>query len=84
MTWSLLLPAFAVVAALVTLTLGLHRVEVELAALRTTLRRTAATAVAAEELRRATTTVAEQAIAVEADARHRVHRPWSRRPPDDR
>lgn len=84
MSWSLLLPACAITAALVTLAVGLRRIETELVALRAALRRSAATAVAADELHRAATNVAERAIAVDVDARRRIHRPWSRRPAGDR
>ena len=81
---SLLLPALAVVGALVVLTLGLRRVEHEMTALRTSLRRSAATAVAADELRRTTAAVAERVVETEADARRRIHRPRVRRHRGDR
>ena len=47
---SLLLPALAVVLALGSLTVGLRTVERELGALRSSLRRSAATAVATDDL----------------------------------
>ena len=81
---SLLLPAVAVVGALVVLSLGLRRVEQEMSALRTSLRRTAATAVAADELRRTTAVVAQQVVETEADARRRLRRPRVRRHRGDR
>ena len=84
MTPTLLLPATAIVGALLALTLGLRRVERELVDLRAALRRTGATAVATDELRRSTASVAARAVTLDADARRRIHRPRARRPRVDR
>ncbi len=72
MTWTLLAPAMAVVLALMVLTLGLRRLEGEIVALRHALRRSGATAVAADELGRATGRLREHAVELESDARRRL------------
>jgi len=74
-----LLPAFAVIGALGTLTVGMHRIERELVALRLSLRRAGTTAVAADELRRASTELRINAVALRADARLRLGRRHSPR-----
>ena len=79
MPLTLLLPAVTVVIALVVLAFGLRRVERELVPLRRSLRRTSATAIAADELGRTTAHVAARAVEVEADVRRRVHTPRGRR-----
>ncbi|MEO0495232.1 MAG: hypothetical protein AAF081_17640 [Actinomycetota bacterium] len=83
MPLSLLLPALAVTIALGTLTVGLRAVERELVALRTSLRRTGATAVATDELVRASDHLTARAAEQYADARQRLgRRPrrWSQDP----
>ncbi|MEM9465748.1 MAG: hypothetical protein AAGA90_10265 [Actinomycetota bacterium] len=87
MSLTLLLPALAVVLALSALTLSLRAVEHELAALRVSLRRTSATAVAADDLARTTASVRQRAAVQAADAGNRVtRRPrwWSQQGPDPR
>lgn len=81
MAWTLLLPASAVVIALVTLAVGLRRVEHEAAALRGSLRRAGATAIAADEADRSAARLKERAIDTSRDATRRLtQRPrwWSR------
>jgi len=78
-TWTVLLPAFAVIGALGTLTVGMRSVERELVALRLSLRRTGATAIAADELGRASTELRINAVALQADAHHRLRRRHSPR-----
>jgi len=80
---SLLLPALAVILALGSLTVGLRTVERELGALRSSLRRSAATAVATDDLVRASDRLAERALAQIDDARLRLGRrpqSWSQDP----
>ena len=80
---SLLLPALAVIIALGSLTLGLRSVERELGTLRSSLRRSAATAVATNDLVRASDQLSERALAQIDDARLRLgRRPqwWSQDP----
>lgn len=67
------------IIALGTLTLGLRSVERELVALRLSLRRSGATAVAADELNRASTRLRIDALELAADARRRLRRPHPRR-----
>ncbi|MCH1452133.1 MAG: hypothetical protein VW037_04690 [Acidimicrobiaceae bacterium] len=83
MPLSLLLPALAVVLALGSLTVGLRAVERELGALRSSLRRSAATAVATDDLVRASDRLGERALAQIDDARLRLGRrpqSWSQDP----
>lgn len=83
MPLSLLLPALAVVLALCSLAVGLRTVERELGALRSSLRRSAATAVAADDLVRASDRLSERALAKIDDARLRLGRrpqSWSQDP----
>jgi len=80
---SLLLPAFAMVLALGSLTVGLRAVERELGALRSSLRRSGATAVATDDLVRASDRLSERALAQIDDARLRLGRrpkSWSQDP----
>lgn len=80
---SLLLPALAVILALGSLTVGLRTVERELGALRSSLRRSAATAVATDDLVRASDRLGERALAQIDDARLRLGRrpqSWSQDP----
>ena len=80
---SLLLPALAMVLALGSLTVGLRTVERELDALQSSLRRSAATAVAADDLVRASDRLRERALAQIDDARLRLGRrpqSWSHDP----
>lgn len=79
MTWSLLLPAAAVVISLAVLAGSFRRVDRELVDLRLALRRSRATAVATDDLQRLTTAVATQAADIEREARTRVHRRRNRR-----
>ncbi len=79
MTWTLLMPAAAVVVALVTLALGLRRVETEVISLRAALRRSGATAIAADELSRSARDLRLRAAELETDVRQRLHRPHRRR-----
>ena len=72
MTWLILLPAFAIVAALVVLTHGLRQVEIEVVALRSSLRRTQATAVALDEFGRSAERVVERADDLRRSAPQRV------------
>ena len=60
--FSLLLPALAVIIALGSLTLGLRSVERELGTLRSSLRRSTATAVATNDLVRASDQLSERAL----------------------
>ena len=81
MPLSLLLPALAVVLALGSLTVGLRTVERELGALRSSLRRSAATAVATDDLVRVDRL--GEAVAQLEDARLRLGRrprSWSQDP----
>ncbi|MEM9200095.1 MAG: hypothetical protein AAGC53_00465 [Actinomycetota bacterium] len=83
----LLLPALAIVVALAALTLSLRTVERELIALRISLRRTNATAVAVDDLARSTTAVRHRAVQQAAEARDRItRRPrwWNQQTPDPR
>ncbi|MAJ89589.1 MAG: hypothetical protein CL416_08400 [Acidimicrobiaceae bacterium] len=70
----LLLPALAVVIALGGLTVGLRAVERELGALRLSLRRSAATAVATDDLMRASDRLVERALAEIDETRLRLGR----------
>lgn len=70
--WLVLAPASMIVVALVVLTVGLHAVEAELAALRRSLRRTQATAVASDDLSRSAARVMERADDLAASTRQRV------------
>ncbi len=74
MSLTLLLPALAIVLAVSALTLSLRSVERELIALRSSLRRTNATAVAADDLARTTATVRRRAAEQAVDARNRITR----------
>ena len=81
MPWLSLIPAFAIVTALVILSVGLRRVEHEVVALRASLRRTQATAVAADEFGRSAERVADRADQLRHSAPQRVGisaRGWSR------
>ena len=83
MPFSLLLPALAVILALGSLTVGLRTVGRELGALRSSLRRSAATAVATDDLVRASDRLSERALAQIDDARLRLGRrpqSWSQDP----
>ena len=77
MTWIVLLPALAVIGALGALTLGLRNVEREVVALRLSLRRSGATAVAADELHRSTTRLRLDTVDLASGVRHRLRRPRS-------
>lgn len=72
MTWLSLIPALAIVAALFVLTLGLRTVEAEVVALRSSLRRTRATAVAVDEFGRSAGRVADRAEALRRSVPQRV------------
>ena len=63
MPLSLLLPALAVILALGSLTVGLRTVVRELGAIRSSMRRSAATAVATDDLVRASDRLGERALA---------------------
>ena len=71
---TLLLPALAVGLAVTALTLSLRSVERELVSLRASLRRTSATAVAADDLARTTAAVRQRAAEQAVDARNRITR----------
>lgn len=64
----LLAPAAATVLALVVLTVGLRRAARAMEALRSTLRRSAATSVASDELLRAVSSAADHAEATRASS----------------
>lgn len=71
------------VLALGSLTVGLRAVERHLGALRSSLRRSAATAVATDDLVRASNRLGERALAQTSDARLRLGRrprSWSQDP----
>ena len=76
----MLVPAAATVAALVVLTVGLRTLARAAGALRATLRESAATSVASDELLRSVSTVAGHAAATRAsvDRLHGSRRPRSR------
>ncbi|MEM8708671.1 MAG: hypothetical protein AAGE98_19570 [Actinomycetota bacterium] len=74
MALTILLPAIAVVVALAALTIGLRTVEQELVALRHSLRRSTATAVATDDLTRASDQLRDRAERQYADARRRLGR----------
>ena len=78
-TWTLLAPAIAVVGTLCALAWSMHRVELEVAALRSSLRRSRAASVALAELERDTTTTIAAAARVRDDARARADLRRSRR-----
>ena len=84
---TLLLPAAAVIVSLSVLTFSMRAVERELIALRHSLRRSAVTAVAADDLARATVTMRQRAAEQAADAQARItRRPrwWTQQPTDAR
>ena len=81
MPWLSLIPAIAIVAALIVLSVGLRRVEGEVVALRASLRRTQATAVALDEFGRSAERLVERADDVRRTAPQRVGlrpRGWTR------
>ena len=87
MSLTLLLPAAAIVVALSVLTISLRAVERELIVLRSSLRRTNATAVAADDLARTSAAMRRRAAEQAADARNRItRRPrwWNQQGPDPR
>ncbi len=66
-----MVPATAVVVALVVLAWSMQRIETEVVALRVALRRSRRAAVATDELERLTGTVAERAAVVDRTRRAR-------------
>ncbi|MEQ8841390.1 MAG: hypothetical protein RIB98_10435 [Acidimicrobiales bacterium] len=76
MSLTLLAPAAAIVVTLCMLAWSMHRIEGELAALRSSLRRSRAAGVAIDELRRETAATMHDAERVE---RHRADLRRSRR-----
>jgi hypothetical protein len=78
-SWTLLAPAVAVVATLCVLAWSMHRVEVEVAALRSSLRRSRAASVALHELERDTTTTIANAERLGRAAQTRADLRRSRR-----
>jgi len=83
-TWSLLAPATAVVITLCVLAWSMHRVELELAALRASLRRSRAAGVAIDELRRETAVTMHEVERLEQQSRRRADLRRRRRRPTDR
>ncbi|GJM39164.1 MAG: hypothetical protein DHS20C19_25310 [Acidimicrobiales bacterium] len=73
MHFALLAPAAATVLCLVVLAWSMARVDVELRALRASLRRSRAAAVATDDLQRATRTVVEEVQRIDHDTRARAH-----------
>ena len=78
-SWTLLAPAAAIVVTLVALAWSMHRVELELAALRASLRRSRAAGVAIDELERETLATVTEAQRIEHAARTRADLRRSRR-----
>ncbi|MEM7142302.1 MAG: hypothetical protein AAF548_14865 [Actinomycetota bacterium] len=74
MTWTLLLPAAMTALCLVVLAWSMQRVDAELAALRASLRRSRAAAVATDDLRHTTRDVVDEIGRLEAGARARAER----------
>ncbi|MDW3218411.1 MAG: hypothetical protein R8F63_07330 [Acidimicrobiales bacterium] len=79
MPLALLAPAAATVLCLVVLAWSMARLDIELRALRSSLRRSRAAAVATDDLQRATRTVVEEAHRIDHGARSRAHARRSRR-----
>ena len=79
MTWILLAPAFAVVAALTMMAWSMHRVDAEVRSLRDSLRLSRAAGVATDELDRHTRGVARRALEIDTTARARAELRRSRR-----
>lgn len=65
-------PAFAIVVTLAALAWSMHRLELELAALRAALRRSRAAGVAVHELERASAATIAEATRIEREARARA------------
>ncbi len=78
-SWTLLAPASAIVTTLCVLAWSLHRVELEVAALRGALRRSRAAGVAVHELERDTAPTIDLAQQVDQSARRRADLRRSRR-----
>jgi hypothetical protein len=78
-TWTVLAPATAIISALGMLTWSMNRLEAEVAALRSSLRRSRAAAVATDELARHTGAVTRRVTEIEHDARARADLRRSRR-----
>ena len=79
MTLTLLAPATAIVFALCVLALSMRSLEAEVVALRASLRRSRAAAVATDELERHTRVFAERATEIDHNARSRADLRRSRR-----
>jgi len=78
-TWTVLAPAAAIISALGLLAWSMQRLEAEVAALRASLRRSRAAAVATDELARHTVAVTRRAGEIEHDVRARADLRRSRR-----
>jgi hypothetical protein len=78
-TWTLLAPATAIVIALCVFVWSMHRLESEVVALRSSLRRSAAAAVATDDLGRHTHALADRAVEIDHEARSRADLRRSRR-----
>jgi hypothetical protein len=83
-SWTVILPAVAVVSAMAVLTVSFQRLEHEVVLLRASMRRARRAAVATDELQRLTAGVATRAAELDATERLRRHWPRSRRRPDNR
>jgi len=83
-SWTLLAPATAIVLTLFVLAWSMHRVEIELAALRSSLRRSRAAGVAIDELQRQTISTMHEAERIDRQARARADLRRSRRRSIDR
>lgn len=79
MSWTLLAPAVAIVATLCALAWSMYRVEVEITALRSSLRRSRAAAVAVDEFERDTAATLAEARRIDEAARTRAAQRRSRR-----
>jgi hypothetical protein len=78
-SWTLLAPAIAIVSTLCALAWSMHRVEFELAALRSSLRRSRTTSVALHELERNTSAAIAEAERLGRAAQTRADLRRSRR-----
>ncbi|MEZ5244298.1 MAG: hypothetical protein R2707_04310 [Acidimicrobiales bacterium] len=84
MSWTLLAPAVAIVSTLCVLAWSMHRVELELAALRLSLRRSRAASVALHELERDTSATIANAQQLGRTAQARADLRRTRRRPQRR
>jgi hypothetical protein len=78
-SWTLLAPAAAIVVTLCVLAWSMHRIEIELAAVRASLRRSRAAGVAVTELERETVATLAELQRIEETARRRADLRRSRR-----